>query len=177
MSRPKRNPDDPSAGLHLLDSGAISNSKVERYALMLADEILTPYKCWVITNSYKGGTLPSSKRQQNIHSSAIFKARVEELKMEKAALQEQGIWGELEWQARQNWRRAAALEDIQKQIAATNQLLQIALKGGKPAKVDAPEEEAANEPGEKRSRGAPVIESPVPAEIVPDFRLNKLLDR
>jgi hypothetical protein len=158
------------------ETGAFTNSKVERFALMLADGILSPYKCFVITHSSRGGNLPGGKRQQNIMASPAFKARVEELRMERERLEGGDIWDQLEWQARQTYRRACALEDLSKQMAATELLMRVALRGGRAAKETKPEAEEGEE-APKRGRGAPSIETPEPADIIPNYRAARLIEK
>jgi hypothetical protein len=175
VSQQRRNADIED-GIRVGDGGAFTNHKIERFALMLVDGVLSPYKCFVITHASKGGNLPGGKRQQNIMADAAFKARVEELKMEKERLEAEGVWGTLEWQARQSYRRACALEDLPRQLAATEQLMKIALRGGRAPKEEKPEGDEADE-APKRGRGAPPIEVPKPEDHVPNYRANKLLEK
>lgn len=168
-----RNPDDPSASLRRLEGGAISNPRVERYALMRAEEVLTPHKCWVITHSSRAGNLPGGKRQKNVNSSAVFKARLEELMQEKTELEAGGTWGRMEWQARQAYRVAVAKDDLRLMMLATDQLYKIVNQGAKPPKVEAENDDD----GVKRPRGAPSIAVPDPADHVENYRVGKLLDK
>lgn len=148
------------ARLRTEEDGSLSNQKVEQYALMRAEEVLTPWQTWVVTMSSGRGNTPSTGYQANVHKSPAFKRRLEALMEEKAQLQEGGVWGQLEWQARQLYRKCAAMNDPKGMQSATDTLFRVAMEAKKAAKAaEAPIED--EEQGEKRGRGAPAIETPL----------------
>lgn len=160
------------ARLRLDDDGALSNKRVEQYALLRSEEVCSISAAWL--TAMAGGErkkLPNGRYQGLIHSSPHFKYRLEQLMAEKAQLEEGGVWGRLEWQARQQYRWCAAMKNIEGMQRATDTLLKIALTTSKP-KGDAPPET----PGEKRGPGAPPVESPLPEDAEPDYHAQRLLE-
>lgn len=75
---------------------------------------------------------------------------------EKSKLGEAGVWGELEWQAKQQYRRCAAFDDLGGMQRATDTLLKIAQRNDRPA----PGAEQPETAGVPRGRGAPPVEAP-----------------
>lgn len=160
------------AKLRLTEDGSLSNKKVEQYALLRSEEVVAVTAAWTIIMTSANGNLPSSGYMVNVHKSPAFKARLEALMSEKAELQEKGgVWGQLEWQAKQLYRKCAALNDVGGMQRATDTLLKVA------ARTDRSEKPPANEDGETRGPGAPPIEVPMPEDHVANYRVNKLLDR
>jgi len=158
------------ARLRLTEDGSLSNKKVEQYALMRSEEVVAITAAWTIIMTSVNGNLPSSGYMVNVHKSPAFKARLEALMSEKAELQDKGVWGQLEWQAKQLYRKCAALNDVGGMQRATETLLKIAFR------TDRLEKPAANEDSEGRGPGAPPIEVPLPEDHVANYRVNKLLD-
>jgi hypothetical protein len=155
------------ARLRRNEDGSLSNSRIEQYALLRSECVVTLSAAWVIimgraSGSYRG----------NIHKSPAFKARLEELVAEREQLQEQGPWGQLEWQTRQNYRRAVAINDVRLMTASTEMLYKILSRGEKPPKAEKPEEEAAV----PRGPGAPVVEDPSAVYKIDSMR-EQLLGR
>lgn len=159
------------ARLQLEEDGALSNKRVEQYALLRVEEVIAPSAAWTIIMSSERGNLPSSGYQKNVHKSPAFKARLEALMAEKVEFGD-AVWGRLEWQARQVYRKAAAMNDLRAMQQATETLLRIALRNEKQKPDPDPEDE-----GEKRGRGAPSVPTPAPEDHVPNYRATKLLDR
>lgn len=151
------------------EEGELSNAKIEQYALMLAEEVVSPNAAWIICMSRAKGSVPSGVYRSKIHRSPAFRDRVEELMSEKAELETGGVWGRLEWQARQLYRKCAALNDVKGMQSATDTLLRIAMRGDKSkAPVDGGEET-----GEPRGRGAPP--APTPLENATISRMREKL--
>lgn len=159
------------ARLRLEADGSLSNVRVEQYALLRAEEVVAPSAAWTIIMSSARGNLPSSSYQQNVHKSPAFKRRLEALMEEKAHLGD-SVWGQLEWQARQTYRKASALNDLRVMQSATDTLLKIALRNEKPEKP-----EKADDGESPRGRGAPAIPIPLPTDNLPNYRADKLLGR
>lgn len=148
------------ARLRLEEDGSLSNKRVEQYALLRSEEVMAQSAAWTVIMSSERGNLPSGGYQKNIHKSPAFKARLEGLMAEKAEFEDGGVWGRVEWQARQLYRKAAAMNDLGGMQKATDTLMQIAKRKDRP-----PEREAANDGDEeKRGRGAPSIPVPEPED-------------
>lgn len=159
------------ARLRLTEDGSLSNKKAEQYALLRSEETVSVSAAWLIIMASAKGNLPSSNYQANIHKSPAFKVRLEALMTEKAELQGAGVWGQLEWQAKQLYRKCAALNDVPGMQRATDTLLKIA------ARNDKPEKPAANEDGAaRRGPGAPAVEVPE-SDPHDDSVTRRLLER
>lgn len=151
--------------------GELSNPKVEQYALLRAEEVVTPSAAWTICMASEKGNLPSGSYQANIHKSPAFKARLDQLMSEKQRLEEDGVWGRLEWQARQLYRKAAAMNDLRGMQQATDTLLKIAQRNEKP-----PEKKPEDETPKREGPGAPTIETPLET-AGDDFMARRLIER
>lgn len=157
------------------EDGSLSNPKVELYALLRAEQVVTPNAAWTIIMKSGKGHLPSGKYQASVHQSPAFKRRLEYLMEEKADLEAKAdIWADMEWQAKQSYRRACALNEPDKMMRATDQLMKIAMRGGR---APANGNEGGGEEKPKGDRGAPAVPTPNPADLVPDFHAAKLLER
>lgn len=145
------------ARLKAEEDGSLSNRKVERFALLLAEGICTEHAAWVVVMTNAGKTkLPSGGYLANIRKSPAFKRRVKELTDEREALQSQDdIWSQLEWQGRQLYRRGAAMDDAAMMMKGTDVLMKVAMKRDPP---DRPEKPAGRGPG------APTVPTPEPAD-------------
>lgn len=143
----------------------LSNKRVEAYVLCRAEEVTSLDAAWIATG--KGKAKPRGLYIKNIHASPAFQERLKTLMDEKAELETKGVWGTLEWQAKQNYRRAAALGDLSKMMEATRDLLKIVLKG-----APIPDEKP------KRPVGAPLVEVPMSEGTDEDGPLRRrFLDR
>lgn len=162
------------ARLKLEEDGSLSNKRVERYVCLLADGVDEP-TAWKATlpaksrSKKQGGD--SWSYRKNIHRSPAFKARLERLMAEKAELtaENNGIWGDLRWQAKQLYRMAVSSADLKAMESATRLLLQVATKGGVGGETP-----AAAEP--ERGPGAPSVETPVQNANAEAMR-QRMLDR
>lgn len=146
------------ARLRRLEDGSLSNQKVEQYAILLAENVVNKTAAISMTLATKGGNKPSSGYLANIHKSPAFKARLEELMEERAQLEVGGVWGRLEWQARQIYRKACAMNDLQGMQRATDTLYKIATRTDKPER---PADPANDGETVHRGPGAPAVEAPV----------------
>ena len=147
------------ARLRREEDGSLSNARIEQYALLRAEDVVTPAAAWtMIMAAGDRKRAPSGTYQAKVHQSPAFKGRLEELVSEREQLQAQGPWGQLEWQTRQNYRRACAMNDVRAMTAATEMLFKIVSRNEKPVKPEKPE---AEEGESERGRGAPPVEMPV----------------
>lgn len=154
------------------EDGALSNKRVEQYALLRAEEVVTINAAWLAVMA-RGDRkkLPSYGYQGEVHKSPAFKRRLEELMAEKAQLEEAGVWGRIEWQARQLYRKCAAMNDVGGMQRATDTLLRVAQKTDKPVKEESPANDSV-----RRGPGAPPVEVDDP-EPMDERIVGKLLDR
>lgn len=164
------------ARLRLEEDGTLSNKRVEQYALLRAEEVLTVSAAWIVIMRSAAGNTPSSAYQANIHKSPAFKARLEALMAERAELEAQGVWGRLEWQNRQLYRKCAAMNDVKGMQAATDGLMRVAIEAEKKLAREVAAA-ADQEDGEKRGRGAPPVPTPLDSDSQQDYFAERLISR
>jgi hypothetical protein len=162
-------PERVVAKLRRQEDGSLSNPKVEQYALLRSEgpTVISMTAAWTVIMRSGKGHLPSGQYQAKVHQSPAFKRRLEELMAEKEALEAEGALGALEWQFRQIYRRACAMNDLDKQLRSSDQLMKLLLRK-EPKEPAAPKEPSA------RGRGAPTVEEAMPE--VPDQFSHRLLD-
>lgn len=159
--------------MHITEDGSLSNKKIERFAIIMAEEVIAETAAWTIVMSSSKGNLPSHDYKRRIKKSPAFQARMETLMEEKARLQEDGsVWGQLEWQAKQGYRMAVARDDLSKMMQATEMLMKLAFRNEKASLP--PKEESEKD---SKGRGAPAVDMPLPADHVPNYRRAALVEK
>lgn len=137
---------------------------MEQFVLLWANG-LTEHEAWRAIG--KENTGPQGNYRRHVVRNRFFKERLEALLAEREALTSKGIWGQLEFQANQNFRLAAAKNDLPGMQKATELLLRVAERTETPPASGA-------EP--KKGPGAPPVETP-PAIRNPEQLRQTLLDR
>lgn len=148
----------------ILEDGAISNPKVERFALMLADDVV-PATAWrTLGGSNDGGSFAYRKK---IETDERFLERLRGLKDEREILMADDLFGEAKWMARQMWREARAKGDSTLMKNAADMRMKILEK-----------EDARSSAGDPAPRGpgAPVAPNPQSDGSLSDVR-QRLLDK
>lgn len=162
--------------VHRTEDGSLSNKRVERYCLMRAEEVIAPTAAWTVCMAGGAKTkLPSNTYKKKILALQCVKDRIEELMAEKQELQAQGVWGQLEWQCKQNYRRACANDDARLMHAATEMLYKLASRAEKPAAP--PPAAEGDEPAVKRGPGAPPVQIPREDDAGQTYFAERLLQR
>jgi hypothetical protein len=153
-----------NARLQLQEDGSLSNARAELYVLLRAEEVVSPTAAWAVSGGTKRS--PNTQYIRSIHSSPLFKDRLEALMTEKAKLLDEGVRGAIIWQARQIYRRACAKDDVAMMVKATEMLI----------RMDGRERADDEKDKPKRSVGAPLVEAPQPDDM-DDVATRSLLNR
>lgn len=106
------------------EEGAITNAKVERYALMLADGVV-PNVAWRNVG-YALETGYAKDWRRRVDGSPVFKRRLAFLMAEKAETEASASpFAQARWAASQLWREARAKDDIRAAEKAADLLFKI----------------------------------------------------
>lgn len=90
------------------EEGALTNKTLERYVLMIVDDIPRAEAWRQLGKKNAGGSFEYKKRCE---AHPPFIARVAQLLAEKEELMADEVFGEAKWMARQMWRQARATEN------------------------------------------------------------------
>lgn len=126
--------------------GSISNLRLERLALMMADEVPVATAWKTLGGNNDGGSFDYRKK---VEAEPRFAARVAELIAEREELMTDDLYGEAKWMANQMWREGRAKADTTLMTKAADMRMKILEK-----------EDARRGASEgTRGPGAPVVES------------------
>ena len=152
-----------------LEDGAVSNPKVERYALFLADGV-ADLDAWRLAG-YAAETGYAKDWRRRVKANAVFQARLAALLEEKAVIESSGSpFAQARWAAGQLWREARAVSDIGAATKAAELLFKI---GEREADVSARGARKTDSPAApEQSEGRPGR----PAVSVGDARPQSLRD-
>lgn len=107
------------------DQGALSNPKVERYALFLADDVPAS-RAWGLAG-YTDETGYAKGWRRRVERDPVFQGRVRELMTERQDLEASASpFAQARWTASQLWRDARAQGDVKASEKAADLLFKIA---------------------------------------------------
>lgn len=105
--------------------GALSNPKVERYALFLADDVPAS-RAWALAG-YTDDTGYAKNWRRRVERDPVFQGRVRELTVEREELEASvSPFAQARWTASQLWRDARAQGDVKASEKAADLLFKIA---------------------------------------------------
>lgn len=182
MARRARTAEDLVSGpvaaegrFHAAADGSLSNSRVERFALFLADEVPAT-KAWALAG-YTDVSGYAKDWRKRVERDPVFQERVRGLMAEKAESEaDPSPFAAARWTAKQLWRDARAVGDIRASEKAADLLFKIGDRevtwlqatGGAAAAPAVPS---------GRGPGRPPIEVPAAVEAAPSEIARRLLGR
>lgn len=139
---------------YALEDGALSNPRMERYALYLVDEV--PHTvAWPLTGGRMTGG--SNQYRRKVEAYPPFAARVAALKQEKEDLMADDLYGEAKYMAMQMWREARATGNATMAASALAARMKIMEKEDARRPIEAAPQDGVKPQGRP---GKPVTENP-----------------
>lgn len=143
----------------LLDDGALSNAKVERYALFLVDGVAET-SAWRLAG-YALETGYAKDWRRRVKANAAFQSRLKTLEAEKLMLdQSDSPFASAKWSALQLWREARAKDDLGAATKAADLLFKIAEREADVGRVGAGKKTDSAPPtaGDRPGPGRPAVQ-------------------